>query len=77
MIKSSSKKNIGDIFEYEGIQFSVTQKKLDGAFTGMKYNPQLVDWHGKVTQLPEKYKGHRLGHNWSISWVIDEIIREK
>ncbi|MAD61719.1 MAG: triacylglycerol lipase, partial [Myxococcales bacterium] len=53
------------------------QKELDGAFTGMKYNPQLVDWHGKVTQLPEKYKGHRLGHNWSISWVIDEIIREK
>lgn len=32
MIKSSSKKNIGDIFEYEGIQFSVAQKNLDGTF---------------------------------------------
>ena len=51
-----------------------TQKKLDGAFKHMKYNPQLVDWHGEVTQLPEKYKGRRLGHNWSISWVIDEIF---
>ena len=32
MIKSSSKKNLGDIFEFEGIQFSITTKKEDGTF---------------------------------------------
>ena len=30
MIKSSSKKNIGDIFEYEGIQFTLSSKNTDG-----------------------------------------------
>jgi len=26
-----------------------------------------------VTRLPESYRGRRLGHNWSISWVADEL----
>jgi len=32
MIKSSSRKNIGDIFEYEGIQFTLSSKNTDGTF---------------------------------------------
>ena len=32
MIKSSSKKNNGDIFEYEGIQFTLSLKNDDGTF---------------------------------------------
>ena len=51
-----------------------TQKDLDGAFKDMDNDPQQVDWHGTVTLLPREYKGHRLGHNWSISWVIDQIV---
>jgi hypothetical protein len=23
--------------------------------------------------LPEVYRGKKLGHNWSLSWVADEI----
>jgi hypothetical protein len=23
--------------------------------------------------LPETYRGERLGHNWSISWVVDHL----
>ena len=26
-----------------------------------------------VKKLPETYNGRKLGHNWSISWVADEI----
>ena len=32
MIKSSSKKNMGDIFEYEDIQFTISSKNTDGTF---------------------------------------------
>ncbi len=53
-----------------------TQKDLDGAFKDMDNDPQQVDWHGTVTLLPREYKGHRLGHNWSISWVIDQVIQK-
>ena len=53
-----------------------TKKELDGAFRDMDHNPQIVDWHGEVTQLPTSYKGHRLGHNWSISWVTDQILKQ-
>lgn len=50
-----------------------TQQKLDGAFEGIDPDPQIVDLPGKVTRLPESYRGHRLGHNWSISWVVDHL----
>lgn len=50
-----------------------TQKHLDGAFSKFKIDPQLVDWYGKVITLPDTYRGHRLGHNWSISWVVDQL----
>ena len=51
-----------------------TQHHLDVAFRGLKNDPQNLDLIGsKVTRLPETYRGRRLGHNWSISWVADEL----
>jgi hypothetical protein len=26
-------------------------------------------------RLPEVYRGKKLGHNWSLSWVADEMKR--
>ena len=53
-----------------------TIKKLDGVFLALPYDPQVVDIQGSVsTRLPEEYKGNKLGHNWSISWVADEISK--
>ena len=51
-----------------------TQHHLDVAFRGLKNDPQNLDLIGsKVTRLPETYRGRRLGHNWSVSWVADEL----
>lgn len=50
-----------------------TRKELDGAFESMAMDPQVVELPGEVTRLPETYRGHRLGHNWSISWVVDHL----
>ncbi|MCA9704230.1 MAG: alpha/beta hydrolase [Myxococcales bacterium] len=50
-----------------------TRQELDNAFRDMDPNPQIVDLPGEVTELPETYQGHRLGHNWSISWVVDHL----
>lgn len=50
-----------------------TQQRLDGAFEKFDVDPQVVDLPGEVTRLPDTYKGHRLGHNWSISWVVDHL----
>ena len=55
-----------------------TIKELDGAFSDLDYDPQVVEiLKSKVTRLPETYKGNKLGHNWSISWVADEISKEE
>ncbi len=52
-----------------------TQHHLDGAFKGLDTDPQIVEIAGsKSTELPDTYRTHRLGHNWSISWVADEIV---
>ena len=41
----------------------------------MDYDPQVVQIKdSKIIRLPETYKGNKLGHNWSISWVADEIL---
>lgn len=45
----------------------------DKAFADVDADPQIVDLPGEVTRLPETYQGHRLGHNWSISWVVDHL----
>tara|TARA_Y100000996_G_scaffold152412_1_gene117387 strand:- start:547 stop:1266 length:720 start_codon:yes stop_codon:yes gene_type:complete len=51
-----------------------TIKELDGAFRDLDFDPQEVEIeNSRVTRLPETYKGNKLGHNWSISWVADEI----
>lgn len=54
-----------------------TIKKLDGAFQNLNYDPQNVEIIGsKVTRLPETYNNNKLGHNWSISWVADNLNKE-
>lgn len=51
-----------------------TQHELDGAFKSLKTDPQVINLEGsKVTLLPDTYRGRRLGHNWSISWVADTL----
>ena len=51
-----------------------TQHHLDEAFKRLKNDPQNLNLTGsKITRLPETYRGRRLGHNWSISWVADEL----
>ena len=51
-----------------------TIKNLDGVFKNLKEDPQNVKILGSiVTRLPQSYKKNKLGHNWSISWVIDQL----
>lgn len=52
-----------------------TVKAQDGAFKDMEIDPQLIDlpFH-EVVQLPPTMDGHRLGHNWSVSWVVDAYL---
>jgi hypothetical protein len=52
-----------------------TQHQLDNAYKDLSEDPQKIDINGSlVTILPDTYKGNRLGHNWSISWVSDEFF---
>ena len=52
-----------------------TQHQLDSAFKDTSPNPQDISIIGSsITILPDTYKGNRLGHNWSISWVADEVF---
>tara|TARA_S200000501_G_scaffold124679_1_gene117697 strand:- start:105 stop:827 length:723 start_codon:yes stop_codon:yes gene_type:complete len=52
-----------------------TQHQLDSAFKDLLEDPQQINIKGSlVTVLPDTYKGNRLGHNWSISWVADEAF---
>jgi pimeloyl-ACP methyl ester carboxylesterase len=51
-----------------------TRQELDGAFRRFGRDPQQVDLPGSpVTLLPETYRGRRLGHNWSVSWVAETL----
>jgi len=51
-----------------------TIKKLDYAFNSFDYDPQLIDFkESTAVRLPREYRGNRLGHLWSISWVADNI----
>ena len=53
-----------------------TIQELDGAFKDLDHDPQSVDIkNSNVTRLPKTYKGNKLGHNWSISWVADELSK--
>jgi len=56
------------IFNWKTIQ------EIDGAFRSYKNDPQELSLPAAVqTRLPEKYNGRKLGHNWSISWVADQL----
>lgn len=51
-----------------------TQFELDNAFNRMDHNPMVVDIiDSVVVQLPDTYRERRLGHNWSISYVAEQI----
>ena len=61
--------NNSSLFEWR------TQHQLDRAFKDLSVDPQQINIKGSlVTVLPDTYKGNRLGHNWSISWVADEAF---
>lgn len=54
-----------------------TIKEIDGAFRSYQYDPQDIRiTNSKQTRLPENYNGKKLGHNWSISWVADQLKPE-
>ena len=57
-----------DIYNWKTIQ------EIDGAFRNYRKDPQEVSISSaSQTRLPEVYNGRKLGHNWSISWVADQI----
>ena len=52
-----------------------THKHQDGAFRDLDFNPQDINFdNGEIILLPETMNGQRLGHNWSITWVIDNYL---
>ena len=53
-----------------------TVHKQDGAFKDLNINPQVIDIdNSKIIQLPAVFPdGKRLGHNWSITWVMDQYF---
>ncbi len=51
-----------------------TRFELDNAFNRMDHNPMVVEIPDSiVVELPETYRDRRLGHNWSISYVAEQI----
>ena len=54
-----------------------TVKNQDGAFKHLEFDPQnVLIKGGKVITLPETWKNTRLGHNKSIQWVCEKVIRK-
>lgn len=52
-----------------------TQFELDNAFNNLNFDPQDIKIHNdEITRLPNTMNGRRLGHNWSITWVINEFL---
>jgi len=55
-----------------------TQHKIDGAFKDEARDPQLVSLPGaKTIDLPGSFDGHRLGHNWSVSYVATQWLAQQ
>jgi pimeloyl-ACP methyl ester carboxylesterase len=47
----------------------------DGAFRELASDPQEVDLpFYQSHELPPTMDGHRLGHNWSVTWVLDQHV---
>ncbi|MEE9572960.1 MAG: hypothetical protein V3W20_07930, partial [Candidatus Neomarinimicrobiota bacterium] len=54
-----------------------TQKQQDGAFRDLDYDPQEINFDNSlIFLLPETINGQRLGHNWSVTWVINNYLKE-
>jgi len=52
-----------------------TVHSQDNAFNKYDLDPQKIDLSdSKVIQLPSTMDGHRLGHNWSATWVIRDYL---
>ncbi len=52
-----------------------TAHAQDGAFRELASDPQDVDLPFFQThELPPTMDGHRLGHNWSVTWVLDKHV---
>ena len=59
------------IFNWKTIQ------EIDGAFRSYEKDPQELLLPNIIqTRLPETYNGRKLGHNWSISWVADQLANK-
>ncbi|MFQ6613021.1 MAG: esterase/lipase family protein [Fidelibacterota bacterium] len=55
-----------------------TRKEQDGAFRDLPLDPQVVDLaQSQVILLPDSINGVRLGHNRSISWVLDQYFNDR
>ena len=54
-----------------------TAHSSDGAFRNLEIDPQIIQIDGStVHQLPAAFPdGRRLGHNWSVTYVIDQYFR--
>lgn len=47
----------------------------DGAFRDLASDPQNIDLpFDSIKELPPTMDGHRLGHNWSVTWVLDKHV---
>ena len=55
-----------------------TEQEQDGAFKDLPIDPQVIEIPGsRVLELPGTFKdGKRLGHNWSITWVMNRYFKE-
>tara|TARA_B100001248_G_scaffold229641_1_gene189147 strand:- start:520 stop:1026 length:507 start_codon:yes stop_codon:yes gene_type:complete len=63
-----------NVFAYQWM----TQKHLDGAFKDLDIDSQIQKIEGvSAVRLPEVYKGNTLTHNWSISWLVDYLNKNK
>ncbi len=83
MDKCDLKYNEDNMLEYPTWETNVshtqwrTQKQQDGAFRNLDYDPQDISFdNGEIILLPETMNGERLGHNWSITWVINEYLNK-
>jgi len=57
------------------IQWRTVQAQ-DGAFRDLEVDPQIVDWAGPdVVLLPAEWAGGRLGHNRSLKWVAEALMK--
>lgn len=52
-----------------------TVHSQDGAFRDLAVDPQAIQLpFASIDELPPTMDGHRLGHNWSVTWVIDRYL---